>query len=108
MRSALSGLGTAQLHDVILPDDRGLTQIDHLVLAPAGIIVLETKNYAGKIYAYGRRKNAMHNPQDQNYRHRKSIEYLAPGVPVQDWVLMIAWVAGQPLHDAEGIPEKME
>ncbi|MHB1201945.1 MAG: nuclease-related domain-containing protein [Acidithiobacillus sp.] len=118
VRSALSGLGTAQLHDVILPDDRGLTQIDHLVLAPAGIIVLETKNYAGKTYTYGRRKdwvqyigrrkNAMHNPQDQNYRHRKSIEYLAPGVPVQDWVLMIAWVAGQPLHDAEGIPEKME
>lgn len=99
VRSVISGLGAAQIHDVILPDDRGLAQIDHLVLTPAGIVVLETKNYAGKIYTYGRRKdwvqyigrrkNAMHNPQDQNYRHRKAVEHLAPGVPVQDWVLMI-------------------
>ncbi|MBU2786488.1 NERD domain-containing protein [Acidithiobacillus ferriphilus] len=99
VRSALTGMGAAQLHDVILPDDRGLTQIDHLVLTPAGIIVLETKNYAGRIFTYGRRKNwvqhigrhinKLHNPQDQNYRHRKAVEYLAPGVPVQDWVLMI-------------------
>lgn len=99
VRSAISGLGEAQLHDIILPDDRGLTQIDHLVLTPTGIFVLETKNYTGKIYTYGRRKdwvqymgrrkNAMHNPQDQNYRHRKAVEHLAPGVPVQDWVLMI-------------------
>lgn len=112
VRSALTGMGAAQLHDVILPDDRGLTQIDHLVLTPAGIIVLETKNYAGRIFTYGRRKNwvqyigrhinKLHNPQDQNYRHRKAVEYLAPGVPVQDWVLMIG-AARFPNGKPEGV-----
>ncbi len=44
------GAGEA-LHDVILPDSRGgLTQVDHLVLTPSGLLVVETKNYRGQIF----------------------------------------------------------
>src|SRR5271157_3745938 len=38
-------------NDLILPNGRGgLTQIDHLVLTPAGLVVVETKNYHGLIF----------------------------------------------------------
>ncbi len=37
--------------DLILPDGRGgLTQIDHLVLTPNGLLVIETKNYRGLVF----------------------------------------------------------
>ena len=37
--------------DLILPNGRGgLAQIDHLVLTPAGLVVVETKNYSGLIF----------------------------------------------------------
>ena len=46
----LNRLGEAALHDIILPDGRGgLTQIDHVVLTQAGLLVVETKNYAGQV-----------------------------------------------------------
>ena len=44
VRQALPWQKATALNDVIIADDRGLTQIDHLVLTPAGIVVLETKN----------------------------------------------------------------
>ena len=45
----LARLGHPALHDVILSDSRGLTQIDHLALAPDAIVLLETKRYSGFI-----------------------------------------------------------
>ncbi len=42
----LAHLGASALHDVILKDSRGLTQIDHLVLGLDAILVLETKSRA--------------------------------------------------------------
>ncbi len=95
---ALKGVGATALNDVILSDDRGLTQIDHLVLTPAGIVILETKNYGGKLYDRGRKRpwmqyigkqqNQIHNPLDQNYRHRKAVEYLVPGVLILEFVIL--------------------
>jgi len=44
----LGQLFPAVRHDVILPDGRGgWTQIDHLALTPAGLLVVESKNYRG-------------------------------------------------------------
>ena len=37
------------LNDVIVDDDRGLTQIDHLVRSAIGVLVLETKTLSGWI-----------------------------------------------------------
>lgn len=80
-------------NDLILPDGGGgLTQVDHLVLTPAGLLVIETKNYRGMILgsAYertwtqvvGLTRNQFQNPLRQNHAHIEAVKALAPGVPV--------------------------
>lgn len=77
----LALLGAPALHDVILEDSRGLTQIDHLVLGLDAILVLETKTYSGFIagelhsqewtqhLAQGATRTNFQNPVRQNHRH---------------------------------------
>ena len=86
--AALVELGVPALHDVILRDDRGLTQIDHIARTPDAIVVLETKHYGGLIEAEvdGREwtqrfegnaeRFVLLNPLRQNYRHRVAVEGL--------------------------------
>ena len=70
------------INNLILADERGHTsQIDHIVINSAGVFVIETKNYAGRIYgndnqiewtqvlSYGRIKNKLYNPVKQNATH---------------------------------------
>lgn len=70
------------INDVIIPGEDGKTsQIDHLYICKYGVYVVETKNYAGRIYgtdgqkdwtqvlAYGRTKNKLYNPVRQNLTH---------------------------------------
>lgn len=90
----LARLFPAVRHDLILPDGRGgLTQVDHLALTPAGLLVVETKNYRGAILgrarerqwrqSFGRRRgNAIQNPLHQNYGHLQAVQALELGVPV--------------------------
>lgn len=59
----------------------GYSQIDHVVLTPYGIIVIETKNYQGTIYGGKDRKTwlvngkfKMMNPFVQNYGHIKALK----------------------------------
>ena len=84
--------------DLILPDGRGgLTQVDHLALTPAGLLVVETKNYGGLILGQardqtwtqciGRQRHKLQNPLRQNYGHIKAIQALAPAVPVSGLVV---------------------
>jgi len=88
-------LGYPALHDVILPDDMGLTQVDHLVRLPHGIAVLETKALSGWVsgsagwrqwtqHLQGGRVRAMfQNPLRQNFRHTEAVGRMAgAGVPV--------------------------
>ena len=37
------------LNDIMIPTEYGTTQIDHVVVSPYGIFVIETKNYKGWI-----------------------------------------------------------
>jgi hypothetical protein len=85
-------------HDLIFPDGRGgLTQIDHLALTPAGLLVVETKTYRGSIFgtgadqtwtqAIGRQRNAFQNPLRQNYAHVRALEALVPDIPVEGRVV---------------------
>ena len=71
------------LNDVMLPTEKGSTQIDHIVVSLYGIFVIETKNYKGWItgssYAeqwtknmYGK-KYKFYNPIRQNYGHIKNL-----------------------------------
>ena len=70
------------LNNCTLPDDRaGTTQIDHILISPYGIFVIETKNYKGWIFGGERQKNwtqqiykkryKFQNPLHQNYKHEK-------------------------------------
>jgi hypothetical protein len=69
-------------NDVLFKDKNGKsTQIDHIVIRNNGVFVVETKNYAGRIYgndeqqkwtqvlAYGDCKNQFYNPVKQNNTH---------------------------------------
>ncbi len=87
-------------NDLILPDGRGgLTQVDHLVLTRAGLLVIETKNYRGVILggAYertwtqvvGPQRNQFQNPLRQNHAHVEAVKSLAPGVPVLGRVVFL-------------------
>jgi len=84
--------------DVLLPDGRGgLTQVDHLVLTPAGIWVVETKDYSGLIFGRAREKSwtqklgkqtyRFQNPLHQNFGHIKALETALPETPVRGLVV---------------------
>jgi hypothetical protein len=65
---------------------RGWTQIDHILVSPFGVFVLETKNYSGWIfgtaedsrwtvsYAGGRSKKSFLNPLLQNRTHVEAVQ----------------------------------
>lgn len=79
------------LNDCTLPDDlSGTTQIDHILLSPYGIFVIETKNYKGWIFGGEHQKMWMQkifknsykfqNPIHQNYKHIKVLEQVLEDV----------------------------
>jgi restriction system protein len=73
--------------DITLKISEGdTTQIDHIVVSPYGIFIIETKNMKGWIFikrnprvwtqsTYGG-KYDFQNPVDQNYKHLKTVEKL--------------------------------
>ncbi|NWB97460.1 NERD domain-containing protein [Pseudomonas gingeri] len=73
-----------RLHNVTLSTPDGTTQIDHVVLSPYGIFVLETKNMRGWIFGSEqqpqwtqklyKRTFKFQNPLRQNYKHLKALE----------------------------------
>lgn len=77
-------------HDLIIPDSRGTTQLDHIYLSRFGIFVVETKHYRGWIYGSEqqarwtqviyKQKHSFQNPLRQNYRHIKALSALL-GLP---------------------------
>lgn len=70
--------------DLVLEDDKGLTQIDHVYVSIYGVFVLETKNMGGWIFGgeyqrewtqvFPSQKRKFQNPLRQNYRHQKALE----------------------------------
>ena len=72
-------------HDLYLPrpDGKGTTQLDHVVVSPFGIFVIETKNYRGWIFGSEkqvqwtqqiyRQKNRFQNPLRQNDLHVRAL-----------------------------------
>lgn len=79
------------LHDVTLQTPDGTTQIDHIVVSPYGIFVIETKNMSGWIFGsekqaewtqkFPRKSFRFQNPLRQNYKHVKAIEDLLQASP---------------------------
>lgn len=72
-----------QLHNVTLPTSDGTTQIDHIIVSPFGIFVIETKFMTGWIYGnpqaanwtqtFKNKKFPFQNPLRQNYKHTKEL-----------------------------------
>lgn len=72
------------LSDLLVKNSKaksGYSQIDHVVITPYGIIVIETKNYQGTIYGKKARKTwlvngtlKMMNPFEQNYGHIQALK----------------------------------
>lgn len=72
-----------QLHDVTLMTHDGSTQIDHILISPFGIFVIETKHMKGWIFGNEnqaqwtqclfKEKFRFQNPLRQNYKHIEAI-----------------------------------
>jgi hypothetical protein len=90
LRLTLSGWGVASdphyhhFRNIILPTSRGTSEIDHLIVSPFGLFVIENKNRSGWIFGgeYDERWTAVHfkkkyqfqNPIHQNFGHLKALE----------------------------------
>lgn len=74
------------LNDVYLPLYDETTQIDHILIAPFGVMAIETKNWAGSIYGnpaeekwlqvLGDDRNYHYNPLLQNKTHVDNLRHL--------------------------------
>jgi restriction system protein len=99
-------------HDIILKTPDGTTQIDHIILSPYGIFVIETKNLSGWIFgsahqktwtqslytrtngffrSYSSVKYKFQNPIHQNYKHVKAIQKFL-GVNIKSLFSVIVFV----------------
>ena len=70
-----------RFHYVIIPSDNGTTQVDHVLVSPFGLFIVETKNLKGWIYGSEsqpkwtqvvyKNKYSFQNPLKQTYRQNK-------------------------------------
>ena len=95
--------GGSMFHNVIVSGEDGKTsQIDHIYVCSQGVFVIETKNYAGRIYGkddqqqwtqvlnYGRTKNKLYNPVKQNWTHIfRLMERLGNGLKFENFVVFV-------------------
>ena len=73
------------MNDVLLPLYDDMTQIDHIVIGPFGVVCVETKNHSGKIIGrvediywkqrLGFRTYTLYNPLAQNNTHVRAINH---------------------------------
>lgn len=79
------------LNNCTLPDQKdGTTQIDHILISPYGVFIVETKNYTGWIFGNAHQKQwtqkiykksyKFQNPLHQNYKHIKVLEMVLSDV----------------------------
>ncbi|WP_313770602.1 nuclease-related domain-containing protein [Bacillus sp. S/N-304-OC-R1] len=88
------------LQDILIPNrysKSGFSQIDHVVITPYAIFVVETKNYTGTIYGERSRakwsvngKFPMMNPFNQNYGHIQAIKGVLQTMDDTQFVSMVS------------------
>lgn len=101
------------INDLILVNEGKSSQIDHVVINPRGIFVIETKNYSGEIYgtenqrewtqvlAHGKVKNKLYNPLKQNATHVYNVKKIVGNLPVYS---LVVFVQNNTRHiDANGV-----
>ena len=72
------------IKNVTIPTEDGTTQIDHIIVSPYGVFVVETKNMKGWIFGSAHQKrwtqkifkhsSQFQNPLHQNYKHVKTLQ----------------------------------
>lgn len=89
------------INDLIVSNNGNTTQIDHIVINPRGVFVIETKNYSGEIYgsenqrewtqvlAYGNVKNKLYNPLKQNATHVYIVKRIVGNLPIHSLVVFV-------------------
>ncbi len=89
------------INDLIIKSENTTSQIDHIVINPRGIFVIETKNYSGEIYgsenqrewtqvlAYGKVKNKLYSPLKQNATHAYNVKRIIGKLPVYSLVVFV-------------------
>lgn len=103
------------LNDVIIPDNvGGTTQIDHVVLSPFGIFVVETKNLKGWIFGnvdskmwmqqIFNEKHQFYNPIKQNYKHIACLAKLT-SLPKKYFFPVIVFVGDSSIKTINELPD---
>ena len=89
------------IHNLTLENEGKTSQIDHVVINPRGVFVIETKNYSGEIYgsenqrewtqvlAYGKVKNKLYNPLKQNATHVYNVKKIVGRLPICSLVVFV-------------------
>ena len=62
-----------RFHDVIIPAKNGTTQIDHLLVSPYGLFIVETKNIKGWIFGSERQQKWTQSLYGKNYSFQNPI-----------------------------------
>jgi hypothetical protein len=93
----LERIGYQAAHQVLVPDGMGgFIHIDHLLLTPRGVLLLDTRRVAGLIFGgdqmsdwtvMGRRRFTFDNPQPALYDRIAAVKALVGDVPVEGRLL---------------------
>lgn len=87
------------INNLIIKNNESTSQIDHIVINPRGIFIIETKNYSGKIYgtsnqrewtqilAHGNVKNTIYNPLKQNATHVYNVRKIVGIQPIRSLIV---------------------
>ena len=65
-----------RFHDIIIPSDNGTTQVDHVLVSPFGLFIVETKNLKGWIFGSEEKPKWT----QVVYKNKYSFEYLSMGM----------------------------
>lgn len=99
----------AVINDLLFSNHKGgTTQIDHVVVSPYGIFVIETKNISGKIYGSGiaekwrsywkYRDLEFDNPVQQNKAHIEALSKALKNFPDAQFISIIAFTTNAELR----------
>ena len=123
IRKLLDSLGEEYtvFNDLYVPKKNGeMTQVDHVLLSPYGVFVIETKNYTGWIFGQEQQKNwtqtiynkksRFYNPVMQNNTHVKALQhYIHIDVPMHSIVVFsnaVTFKFKEPFQQAHVIQNK--
>ncbi|MFZ5466524.1 MAG: nuclease-related domain-containing protein [Pseudomonadota bacterium] len=107
----LRASGLPHVRDVVIPDYvGGYTQVDHLLLTPGGIVLLEWQHFDGIVHGTahtlnwsrfeGGRRHDFDNPFRRLQTLAETLAALVPGTPIQ-----LRLVVSGPVRFPRGLPE---